>query len=67
MARTQKYVSLKAVVKEIDRTVKKLTALKRTTAAADRRILNLRIKSVRRLRTNVYSHCKALSVWPPRI
>jgi hypothetical protein len=67
MARTQKYVSLKAVVKEIDRTVRKLTALKRTTAAEDKRILNLRIKSVRRLRKNVYSYCRLLSVWPPRI
>jgi hypothetical protein len=68
MAKKKRKVTLYRVVKEIDRTVKELRAARRTASAAGKRILALRIKSVRGLRGIACARCKGLSLWPlPKI
>jgi hypothetical protein len=65
MAKKNKKVSLYPVVKEIDKTLKKLAAVKRTASAAGKKILALRIKSIRGLHKIAIARCKRLSLWPP--
>jgi hypothetical protein len=66
MAKKKKKVSLYPVVKEIDKTVRELTAVKKTASAAAKKILALRIRSIRGLRKIATARCKRLSLWPPR-
>jgi hypothetical protein len=65
MPNKSKKVSLYPVVKEIDRTLRKLAAAKRTASSAGKKILSLRIKSIRGLRSITINRCKRLSLWPP--
>jgi hypothetical protein len=65
MPKKSKKVSLYPVVKEIDRTLKKLAAAKKTTSRVGKKILALRIKSIRGLRSIAITRCKRLSLWPP--
>jgi hypothetical protein len=66
MPKKNKKVSLYPVVREIDKTLKKLAAVKRTASAAGKKMLALRIKSIRGLRKIATARCKRLSLWPPR-
>jgi hypothetical protein len=66
VARKNKKVSLYPVVKEIDKTLKKLAAAKKTASTAGKKILALRIKSIRGLHKIAIARCRGLSLWPPR-
>jgi hypothetical protein len=64
----KKSISLWPVVRAIDETIEKLTAAKKRASAAGKRILNLRIKSIRGLRRIATARCRALDLYrPPKI
>jgi hypothetical protein len=61
----KKSISLWPVVDEIDETIEKLAAAKKKASAADKRILNLRIKSIRGLRKIATARCGGLDLYRP--
>lgn len=60
-------ISLRPVVDAIDDTITKLTTAKKKASAEGKRVLNLKIKSMRSLRSNALSRCRALDLWIPDI
>jgi hypothetical protein len=61
-------ISLRPVVDEIDETIERLKRAKKKASAAGKRILNLRIKSIRGLRKIATARCGALDLYrPPKI
>jgi hypothetical protein len=60
-------VSLRPVVDAIDDTITKLIRAKKKTSIEGRRVLNLKVRSMRSLRSEALTQCRALDIWIPQI
>jgi hypothetical protein len=62
MASKKKRVTLKAVIKEINKTVRQLKKIRTKASAADKKKLDLKIKSIKNLGARAQAKCKKFSI-----
>jgi hypothetical protein len=60
-------ISLRPVVDAIDDTITELTRARKRASDEAKRVLNLKIKSMRSLRSEAMTRCRALDLWIPHI
>jgi hypothetical protein len=60
-------ISLRPVVDAIDDTITELTRARKRASDEAKRVLNLKIKSMRSLRSEATTRCRALDLWIPHI